>query len=47
MNPATMFLLSVVAVVVVLGLVAFVFRSEGDRPPFPGAVWSVEHGHWH
>jgi len=47
LNPATMFMLSVVAAVVLLGAVAFFFGTGAGEPPYPGAVWSPEHGHWH
>ena len=47
MNPATMFMLSVAVAVVVLGAVAFFFGTGVGEPPWPGAVWSPEHGHWH
>lgn len=46
-NPATLFMVAVVGAVIVLGVFAFFFRSEADAPPWPGAVWSPEHGHWH
>jgi len=46
MNPATLFIVGVAAALIVLGTFAFFFRGDA-RPPFPGAVWSVEHRHWH
>jgi hypothetical protein len=43
-----MFIGSIAAVVLVLGVVAMIFRGEGPgTPPWPGAVWSEQHGHWH
>jgi hypothetical protein len=47
MNPATLFMIGIVAAVVVMGVFAFFFQSDTNRPPFPGAVWSPEHNHWH
>jgi hypothetical protein len=46
-NPATVFMVGIVAAVVVLGVFAFFFQDESNRPPWPGAVWSPEHNHWH
>ena len=46
LSPVTIFILGIglVLVLVVLGTVIFGDREE---PPFPGAVWSEQHGHWH
>ena len=48
-NPAVLFIAGIA--VVVLGLVVGVAVSGGEsgpgEPPFPGAVWSPAHGHWH
>ena len=46
-NPSTVFLVSVVMAVLLLGGVAYVFRADHGEPPFPGAVWSNLHQHWH
>jgi hypothetical protein len=46
-NPTILFIASIAAVVLVLGVVAFVFRADTPPPPWPGAVWSPQHGHWH
>jgi hypothetical protein len=46
-NPVWMFLFSIAALVVVAGVVAFFFRADHGPPPFPGAVWSTLHNHWH
>jgi hypothetical protein len=46
-NPTILFIASIAAVVLVLGVVAFVFRGDTPPPPWPGAVWSDQHGHWH
>lgn len=47
-NPATAFILLVLALVLAIGVTAAILGG-GDRPPapWPGAVWSAEHGHWH
>lgn len=49
MNPATRF---IILIAVILGFLvggALLFgesNAPGD-PPWPGAVWSEQHGHWH
>ena len=49
LSPATLFILSVGFAMLVTVLVAVVLTDRPDRgePPFPGAVWSNAHGHWH
>jgi hypothetical protein len=47
LNPATLFIFGVVAAVLVMGVFAFFFQSDANRPPWPGAVWSPQHNHWH
>lgn len=48
-NPAVLFVLGITAAIA-LTLGAFVLfggsSGPGD-PPFPGAVWSAAHDHWH
>lgn len=48
-NPAWLFILGIVLVIgLTLGGVAiFGDRSGPGDPPWPGAVWSPAHGHWH
>jgi cell division protein FtsN len=48
-NPATLFMLGIAAVVVltVVGALVFGVNSAPEDPPWPGAVWSADHGHWH
>lgn len=46
-NPATAFILVTVALIVIVGIVASLRSSDVGAPPWPGAVWSPEHGHWH
>ena len=45
-SPAILFILGIGLAVVrtVVGAVIFGDRKE---PPYPGAVWSEQHGHWH
>lgn len=47
MNPATKFILATIALVVILGIVASLRGGPGGEAPWPGAVWSEAHGHWH
>jgi hypothetical protein len=47
MNPVWMFLFSIAAVVAVVGVLTFFFGPDHGEPPFPGAVWSTLHQHWH
>ena len=46
LSPVTIFILGIglALALVVVGAVLFGDREE---PPFPGAVWSPQHGHWH
>jgi len=48
-NPATLFMVGIFVTIVLLVAGALVFgdRSAQDEPPWPGAVWSAEHNHWH
>lgn len=49
LNPATVFILSIaIAILLTVGsVIAFTDRSGPGQPPWPGAVWSPDHGHWH
>ena len=49
MNPALLFVLAIgLAVLVTVAIsVTFGDRSGPGAPPWPGAVWSEAHGHWH
>jgi hypothetical protein len=47
LNPATLFILATVAIVVIIGIVASLRGPDAGSPPRPGAVWSEAHGHWH
>jgi hypothetical protein len=48
-NPVRLFMLAI-GVAVLLTIVAAIFfvdRSDRGEPPWPGAIWSPAHGHWH
>jgi Flp pilus assembly protein TadB len=48
-SPATLFILAI-GVTIVLSVVVAVLLGDGSGlgdPPWPGAVWSSAHGHWH
>lgn len=48
MNPATRFILGIALAIVLTLVWGFVFGDFGPgEPPWPGAVWSPLHGHWH
>lgn len=48
-NPAVLFLLGIsAAILVTLGAFMVFGGSSGPGdPPFPGAIWSAQHDHWH
>lgn len=46
-NPATAFILVTIALVVIVGFIASWRGESPGEPPWPGAVWSADHGHWH
>ncbi len=49
MNPATFFILLIALILLLLVGGALLFGESGaaGEPPWPGAVWSEQHGHWH
>lgn len=49
LSPVTLFMLGIGAAVLIAIVGAVVFGGGSDRgnPPWPGAVWSAPHGHWH
>ena len=49
LRPVTLFILSIGLAVLVTVVVAVVLggRSAPGGSPWPGAVWSAAHGHWH
>ena len=48
-NPVTIFMLSIAVAIVLTAVVMWVFgdAAGAGEPPWPGAVWSSSHGHWH
>jgi hypothetical protein len=48
-NPAWMFILGIALTLAVItgGFMLFGGGSGAGEPPWPGAVWSEAHGHWH
>jgi len=48
-NPAVLFIVGIAAVVLalVVGVALFGGESGPGEPPWPGAVWSPAHNHWH
>ena len=46
-NPAVLFIGVIVVALLAVGVFGFFFRGDRGQPPFPGAVWSEAHGHWH
>jgi len=48
-SPVTLFLLSIGVVLLLTVGVTVVLGDRSDRgdPPWPGAVWSAAHEHWH
>ena len=49
MNPALLFILAIGVAVLATVAVSMTLggsSAPGD-PPWPGAVWSEAHGHWH
>ena len=47
-NPGTAFTLTVAVVILLIVVGVLLFGDAGaGEPPWPGAVWSSEHGHWH
>lgn len=48
-NPVTLFILVIATALFLLvgGAMLFGGGSSPGDPPWPGAVWSSSHGHWH
>ena len=48
-NPAWMFILGIALTLALIvgGYVLFGGGAAVGEPPWPGAVWSEAHGHWH
>ncbi len=49
LSPVAVFIVGIVAAVLLTVVGAMVLGNRSDRgdPPWPGAVWSEAHGHWH
>jgi hypothetical protein len=49
LSPVTLFMLSIGGAVLltIAGALLLTDRSDRGEPPFPGAVWSAPHDHWH
>lgn len=48
-NPALLFALGIAAAILITLGAFMVLGNPGGpgEPPWPGAVWSAAHGHWH
>jgi hypothetical protein len=46
LSPTTLFILGIGLALVLTVIVTVVFVDR-EEPPWPGAVWSAPHGHWH
>jgi len=49
LSPTTLFMLGIGLALVAIYVGALVLgdRSGRGEPPYPGAIWSEPHGHWH
>ena len=46
LSPVSIFLLSIAALLIVVVVIGSL-TGENREPPWPGAMWSEAHGHWH
>ena len=46
LSPAILFILGI-GLAIVLTVVGAVIFGDREEPPWPGAVWSDRHAHWH
>ncbi|HCR04941.1 MAG TPA: hypothetical protein DIU18_07120 [Gemmatimonadetes bacterium] len=47
LSPVTIFLLSIAALLLAVGVIGSLVGNDRPPPPRPGAVWSETHGHYH
>ena len=48
LNPVTVFIVSIALAILLMTAGVMLFGGSGPgEPPWPGAVWSSSHGHWH
>lgn len=49
LSPVTLFILAIGVAIVLTAVGAWLFGDPlgPGEPPWPGAVWSPSHGHWH
>jgi hypothetical protein len=47
LSPVSIFVLSIVALLLVVGVIGSLVGSDLPPPPWPGAIWSETHGHYH
>ena len=45
-SPVSIFLLSIAALLIVVVVIGSLTGTNSE-PPWPGAIWSEAHGHWH
>ena len=46
-SPLPIFFWSIGLVLLLAGVTGFLMRGDHGEPPWPGAVYSEAHGHWH
>ena len=46
LSPVSIFVLSIAALLLVVAVIGGLLGSNRE-PPWPGAIWSAAHGHWH
>ena len=46
LSPVSIFVLSIAALLLVVGVIGSLLGNNRE-PPWPGAIWSEAHGHYH